>query len=145
MGSQCRQAPPHCGEERARLPTFGKGQKMSIIDLRYAANLSKAGFTADEIRKIIGLTENSSEKAVQESEEKTEVETDNGADPAGEDENTVQNEEDQPKNGTITEEDPQQEEEKTVQNVDEKPKENPLTRNESVKGDSLIDALAKVL
>lgn len=118
---------------------------MSIIDLRYAANLSKAGFSADEIRKIIGLNENSTDKTVQEPEEKTEIDTDAGVDPAGEDENIVQNEEEQPENGTVTEEDPKQEEEKPVQSVDEKPKANPLTRNESAKGETLIDALAKVL
>lgn len=118
---------------------------MSIIDLRYAANLSKAGFTADEIRKIIGLNENSSDKPVQEPEEKTEIEMNNGADPTGENENTVQNEEEQPENGAVTEADPEQEEENPVQSVDEKPKANPLTRNENTKGESLIDALAKVL
>ena len=118
---------------------------MSIIDLRYAANLSKAGFSADEIRKIIGLNENSTDKAIQEPEDKTEIGTDTGADPAGENENTVQNEEERPENGTVTEEDPEQEEEKPVQSVDEKPKANPLTRNESAKRESLVDALARVL
>ena len=145
LGSQCQQAPPHRGWERAGLSTFGKGQRMSIIDLRYAANLSKAGFTADEIRKIIGLNENSSTQAVQEPEEKTEIETDSGADPDPAEEITVQNEDNQPENRTVTEEDPEQEEEKPVQNVDEKPKVNPLTRNENPGGESLIDALAKVL
>lgn len=124
---------------------FRKGAEMSIIDLRYAANLFKAGFTADEIRKIIGLNENSFEKPVQEPEEKTEIEMDTGANPAGEEEKTVQTEEEKPENGTVSKEDPEQEEEKPVQSVDEKPKANPLTRNESVKGESLIDALAKVL
>ena len=102
---------------------------MAITDLRFAASLLKEGFSADEVRGIIGMKKQEVEQPP--------IETP----PAeGQDDETPAPDESAP--GPITEEEPEPEEQDPEP---EEPKANPLTRNEAPKKDSLIDTLAKLL
>ena len=102
---------------------------MAITDLRFAANLLKEGFSADEVRSIIGMKNQGAERPPEETPptEEQEVETPPPDEPAPEPDTEPEPDPD--------EQDPEQ----------EKPKENPLTRDEKPKTDSLINTLAKLL
>ena len=66
---------------------------MAITDLRFAASLLKEGFSADEVRQIIGLKENVSSPA-------DEAEPDQGTEPEPEPEE--QKPEEKPKDNPLT-------------------------------------------
>ena len=102
---------------------------MAITDLRFAANLLKEGFSADEVRSIIGMKK-------QEVEQPT-IET-----PPADGQDVETPAPDEPAPDPITDEEPEPEEQDPEP---EQPKENPLTRNENPKKDNLIDTLAKLL
>lgn len=102
---------------------------MAITDLRFAANLLKEGFSADEVRSIIGMKKQEVEQPPEETP------------PAdGPDDETPAPDEPTPEPGTEPEPEPDEQDPEP-----EKPKENPLTRDETPKKDSLIDTLAKLL
>ena len=109
---------------------------MAIVDLRYAASLAKIGFSADEIRQVIGLKGHDEQPQETEAEQVNEV--DESSDTTESEENAQ--EETQEKQGTEPENEvidqPKQ---------PEKPKENPLTRNEAPRKESLVSVLAKLL
>ena len=102
---------------------------MAITDLRFAASLLKEGFSADEVRAIIGM-------------KKQEVEQPPIETPPADGQDVETPALDEPAPGPITEEEPEPDEQDPEP---EKPKENPLTRNEEPKKDTLIDTLAKLL
>lgn len=109
---------------------------MAITDLRFAASLLKEGFSADEIRQMIGMKKQ--DAAAEQAAEQKETEENSL--------NVSETEESEPETETPapdpnTEPEPEPEEQKP----EEKPKDNPLTRNENQKKESLIDALAKAL
>lgn len=110
---------------------------MAITDLRFAASLLKEGFSADEVRQIIGLKENVSPPA-DEAEQITQPE---------ENKNSLQedNAPEQPAPEPDTEPEPEEENQNPEPEKPEQPKTNPLTRNENQKSDSLVDTLAKLL
>ena len=102
---------------------------MAITDLRFAASLLKEGFSADEVRQIIGM-------------KKQEVEQPPTETPLADGQDAEELPPDEPAPEPITEPEPEQ----TEQDPEpEQPKENPLTRNEAPKKDNLIDTLAKLL
>ena len=108
---------------------------MAITDLRYAASLLKSGFSASEVRTIIGLT------ATQLPEQAASPD-----DPPQETENAPDQEPEQE-----TENAPDQEPEQETENApDPEPepepeKQDPRTRRENPKTETLTDALAKLL
>lgn len=105
---------------------------MAITDLRFAANLLKEGFSADEVRSIIGMKKQEVEQPP--------IETP----PAdGQDDETPAP--DEPAPDPDTDPEPEPEEQDPEPEEPEKPNENPLTRNETPKKDTLIDTLAKLL
>lgn len=108
---------------------------MAITDLRYAATLLKSGFSAAEVRNIIGLSASQPQEQAafpdvppQEPENapdpEPEQETENAPDPEPEQE---------PENAPDPEPEPEPE------------KQDPRTRRENPKTETLTDALAKLL
>ena len=116
---------------------------MAITDLRFAANLLKEGFTAEEVRTIIGMKSNSPTPDPGSDQEPT---PDPTPDPGSDQEPTPDptpdpgsDQEPEPDPGSDQEPEPDPEPEK------KKEKQNPLTRNENPKKETLVDALAKLL
>lgn len=102
---------------------------MAITDLRFAASLLKEGFSADEVRQIIGM-------------KKQEVEQPPIETPPADGQDVETPAPDEPAPDPDTEPEPEPEEQDPEP---EKPKENPLTRNEAPEKDNLIDTLANLL
>lgn len=107
---------------------------MAITDLRYAATLLKSGFSASEVRDIIGLSLSQPQQA--ENAPDPEQEQDSAPDPEPEQE---------PENAPDPE--PEQEPESTPdpEPEPEPEKQDPRTRRENPKTETLADALAKLL
>ena len=107
---------------------------MAITDLRYAATLLKSGFSASEVRDIIGLSAAPAQPAPNEQnvlpdpepepEAETEQETENAPDP-------------EPEQETESAPDPEPE--------PEPEKQDPRTRRENPKAETLTETLAKLL
>ena len=93
---------------------------MAITDLRYAASLLKSGFSASEVRDIIGLTAARQQENAPDLE--PEPEPENAPDPEPEPE---------PENAPDPDPEPE--------------KQDPRTRRENPKTETLTDALAKLL
>ncbi len=108
---------------------------MAITDLRYAASLLKSGFSASEVRAIIGLS------AAQQPEQTAppddpQQETENAPDPEPEQE---------PENTPDPEPEPEPENTPDPEPEPEPEKQDPRTRRENPKTETLTDALAKLL
>lgn len=108
---------------------------MAITDLRYAASLLKSGFSASEVRTIIGLS-------VAQPPEQT-APTD---DPPQETENAPDQEpEQETENAPDPEPEPETESTPDPEPEPEPEKQDPRTRRENPKTETLTDTLAKLL
>ena len=102
---------------------------MAITDLRYAATLLKSGFSAAEVRDIIGLSVAQPQQAGPEPEQETEP-----------------GQETEPEQETEQETEPEQETENAPDpEPEQERKQDPRTRRENPKTETLTETLAKLL
>ena len=110
---------------------------MAITDLRFAASLLKSGFTAAEVKTIIGM---SGSEATVPAEEQPPENT-----PEPEPEEQIDSDVTDPDQDGGTDQGEPEPEPEQPEPEPEKPKQNPLTRNEAGKSESLVDTLSKLL
>jgi len=108
---------------------------MAITDLRYAASLLKSGFSASEVRTIIGLSVTQPPEPAAPPDNPPQ-ETENAPDPEPEPET---------ENAPDPEPEPETENAPDPEPEPEPEKQDPRTRRENPKTETLTDALAKLL